>query len=75
MSVAIDTSVYSLQIPNVDKSFFIALTKKMGWVAKRQKENCVIPTATVRAINEARSGKDAGKVDMTDMDSFLKSME
>lgn len=75
MSVAIDTSVYSLQIPNVDKSFFFALAKKMGWVAKHQKTNSALPIATIRAINEARSGKDAGEVDTTDMDSFLKSME
>ena len=75
MSVALDTSVYSLQIPNVDKSFFIALAKKMGWVVTRQKTKHTIPPATVRALNEARAGKDAGKVDLTDMDSFLKSME
>lgn len=69
------STTYTLEIPESDKSFFNSLVKKMGWVAKRTKTTKVVPAETVAAIQEARSGKDAGKVDTTSLDAFIKSMK
>ena len=68
------SSTYTLQIPESDRSFFNSLVKKMGWIAKRTKA-ASIPSKTLSAIEEARQGKDAGKVDTSSIDSFIKSME
>lgn len=69
------SSTYTLQIPESDRSFFNSLVKKMGWTAKRTKSKSVIPTETLMALKEARSGKDAGGVDTSSLDAFIKSME
>ncbi len=74
-TAAIGSNTYTLQIPSADKSFFMALVKKMGWTAKCQKKDGVVPAATLKAIDEARSGKDAGIVNMDSLEDFLKSME
>ena len=74
-TVSIGSNTYTLQIPSADKSFFMALVKKMGWTAKCQKRNETMPAATLKAIKEARSGKDAGIVNMDSLEGFLKSME
>ena len=74
-AVALESSTYTLQIPAVDKSFFLSLVKKMGWTAKKTKAVPQIPSATLAALQEAKDGKDAGGVDMTSLDSFIKSMD
>ena len=68
-------NTYTLQIPKSDCGFFHSLVKKMGWTAKRTKERTVIPAETFEALKEARSGKDAGVVDTSSVDAFIKSME
>ena len=67
--------VYILQIPDADRSFFNSLVKKMGWISKRSTPAKAIPSETLAAIREARSGKDAGAVDTSSFESFMKSME
>ena len=74
-SVQSISNTYTLQIPESDRSFFNSLVKKMGWTAKRTKSQAAIPIETLMAIKEARSGKDAGTVDTTSVDAFIKSME
>lgn len=74
MDATLDTSFYTLQLPNADRSFFMKLVKNMGWIAKLQKEQN-IPSATLKAIEEARSGKDAGTIDTSSLEAFMKSME
>lgn len=66
---------YALQIPESDRSFFNSLVKKMGWTAKCMKPRTVIPAETLMAVKEARSGKDAGVVDTSSLDAFIKSMD
>ena len=66
---------YTLQIPKSDSSFFNSLVKKMGWTAKRTQKRTVIPAETLEALTEACSGKDAGVVDTSSADAFIKSME
>lgn len=75
MTVPSASSTYILQIPEKDRSFFNSLVKKMGWTVKRNKTNHVTPAETISAIKEARSGKDAGLVDTSSLDAFIKSME
>ena len=74
MDATLDTSFYTLPVPNADRSFFMKLVKNMGWIAKLQKEQN-IPSATLKAIDEARSGKDAGTIDTSSVEAFMKSME
>lgn len=71
----VDTNIYTLQIPVADKQFFMSLVKRMGWTAKKTKTVSGIPSETLSAIEEARSGRDAGVVNMESLDSFIKSME
>lgn len=71
----LDTSTYTLQVPMSDKSFFLALVKKMGWSAKKTKTDTKIPSATLAALREAKEGNDAGAVNTENLDSFIKSME
>ena len=71
----VDTNIYTLQIPVADKQFFMSLVKRMGWTAKKTKTVSGIPSETLSAIEEARSGRDAGVVNMESQDSFIKSME
>ena len=66
---------YTLQIPETDRSFFNSLVKKMGWISKRISPAKTIPAETIAAIKEARSGKDAGKVDTSSLETFINSME
>lgn len=73
-TLALDTNIYTLQIPVADKSFFLSLVRKMGWTAKKS-ANVRIPSATLAALQEAKEGKDAGIVNMESLDSFIKSME
>jgi len=68
------SSTYTLQIPEADRTFFNSLVKKMGWVAKKTK-GTTIPAETLAAVNEARSGKDAGPVDTSSLQAFISSME
>jgi hypothetical protein len=77
MSTAtVESSIYTLQIPVADQSFFKSLVKKMGWTAKKKPAPVSkIPSATLAAVKEARSGKDAGKVNTESLESFIKSME
>lgn len=70
-----ESSTYTLQIPDSDRSFFNSLVKKMGWVAKKTKTTSSIPSETLAAIKEARSGKDAGKVETSSLEAFINSME
>ena len=71
----VDTNIYTLQIPVADKQFFMSLVKRMGWTAKKTKTVSGIPSEILSAIEEARSGRDAGVVNMESLDSFIKSME
>ena len=71
----VDTNIYTLQIPVADKQFFMSLVKRMGWTAKKTKTVSGIPSETLSAIEEARSGRDAGVVNMESLESFIKSME
>ena len=57
-----------------DKSFFMSLVKKKGWTAQKNAVVSKIPSATLAAVKEARSGKDTGKVNTESFDSFIKSM-
>ena len=66
---------YTLQIPKSDCNFFNSLVRKMGWTAKRTKARTVIPAETLKALKEARSGNDAGVVDTSSLDAFIKSMD
>lgn len=75
MAVPSASSTYTLQIPEKDRSFFNSLVKKMGWTVKRNKTNRTTPAETISAIKEARSGKDAGLVDTSSLDAFIKSMK
>ena len=74
-SVQTTLNTYTLQIPKSDCSFFNSLVRKMGWTAKRTNTRTVIPVETLKALKEARSGKDAGVVDTSSVDAFIKSME
>ena len=74
-TITLDSSTYTLQIPIADRSFFLSLVKKMGWVAKRQKIVASVPDATILALKEARAGKDAGVVNTDNIEDFIKSME
>jgi len=74
-TVTADSNIYTLQIPVADRAFFMSLVKRMGWTAKRNKSASKIPQETLAAIEEARSGKDAGVINMDNLDSFIKSME
>lgn len=67
--------IYTLLIPEADRSFFNSLVKKMGWISKRNSPAKTIPSETLAAIKEARSGKDAGAVDTSSLESFINSME
>lgn len=64
------------------------LDKVLGYVRKKlnesntvkyeltyEEEPVMLCEETVDAINETRSGKYAGVLDMTDFDSFLKSID
>jgi predicted nucleic acid-binding Zn-ribbon protein len=53
----------------------MSLVKRMGWTAKKTKTISSIPPETLSAIEEARSGKDAGIVNMESLDSFIRSKE
>ena len=77
MSTAmVESNIYTLQIPVADQSFFKSQVKKMGWTAKKKPAPVSkIPSATLAAVKEARSGKDAGKVNTESLESFIKSME
>ena len=76
MSTAtVESNIYTLQIPVADQSFFMSLVKKMGLTAKKNSAVSKIPSATLAAVKEARSGKDAGKVNTESLESFIKSME
>ena len=74
-TMPVDTNIYTLQIPVADRQFFMSLVKRMGWIAKKTKTISSIPPETLSAIEEARSGKDAGIVNMDSIDSFIRSME
>ena len=47
----------------------------MEWTAKRTKARTVIPAETLNALKEVRSGNDAGVVDTSSLDAFIKSMD
>lgn len=73
-TIAINPSnTYTLQIPESDRTFFNALVKKMGWTVKRTATTS-FPMETLAAIEEARSGIDAGGVDTSSLESFVLSM-
>ena len=74
-SVQTTLNTYTLQIPESDCSFFNSLVRKMGWTAKRTKARTVIPAETLNALKEVRSGNDAGVVDTSSLDAFIKSMD
>lgn len=68
------SSTYMLQIPDADRTFFKSLVKKMGWAAKRTKTVNKIPAKTLAALEEVKSGKDAGIVDTSSLEAFIQSM-
>ena len=74
-SVQTTLNTYTLQIPKSDCSFFNSLVRKMGWTAKRTKARTVFPAETLNALKEVRSGNDAGVVDTSSLDAFIKSMD
>lgn len=75
MSTAtVESNIYTLQIPVADKSFFMSLVKKMGWTAKKNAVVSKIPSVTLAAVKDARSGKNADKVNTESLESFIKSI-
>ena len=74
-SVQTTLNTYTLQIPKSDCSLFNSLVRKTGWTAKRTKARTVIPAETLNALKEVRSGNDAGVVDTSSLDAFIKSMD
>lgn len=65
----------------------VMLDKVLGYVRKKmnepemkyeiatEDESVMLREETIEAINEARSGKSAGMLDVSDFDSFLKSID
>ena len=66
--------LYTLQVPDADRTFFLSLIKKMGWTAHKAKATATIPAATIEAIVEARSHKNGVKVQTDTLDNFIQSM-
>ena len=75
-TVAIDSNIYTLQIPSADKSFFMALVKKMGWTAKRQKQSNTSELLTrLDAVRkEIKDGQCVVCNSQEELDSFFDSL-
>ena len=66
--------LYTLQVPDADRSFFLSFIKKMGWTAHKAKASATIPAATIEAVVEARTHKNGAKVETDTLDNFIQSM-
>ena len=65
---------YTLQIPSADRMLFLSLVKKMGWKASKAKAKATIPSATLNAIKEARTHKNAVRVKTDTLEDFIQSL-